>query len=215
MTNIADLVQESTVTTGNGLTIALTAVSGFGRFANAFSTGDSVCYSIEDSDNRETGVGTVQAGNAFDRTTPQVTYESSVYADSSPARITLSGSARIFCGPNSDVLNNKHPKAEIIGVNAQTGTTYTTVLTDAGKLVKMNNAAANIFTVPPSSSVAYDINTVIHVWQEGLGQTTVAQGVGVTIRTSETLLAAKQYAMLSLIKVAVDEWILTGERELA
>ena len=213
MTEIADLIQESTATTGTGLTVSLAAVSGFGRFSEGFAVSDSVYYTIDDGDNRETGIGTVQAGNTFDRTTPQVTYESSVYDASSPSRITLSGAARVFCGPNSDILNSKHPKAEIVGINAQTGTTYTLVLTDAGKMVKMNNAATNTITVPSSSSVAYDINTVIHVWQEGTGQTTVTQRSGVTVRTSETLLAAKQYAMLSLIKVGADEWNLTGERE--
>src|SRR5689334_11950484 len=60
---------------------------------------------------------------------------------------------------------------QIIGVNAQTGTTYTLVLGDAGKVVEMNNAASNTLTVPPNSSVAFPVNTVIEVFQLGAGAT--------------------------------------------
>ena len=44
-------------------------------------------------------------------------------------------------------------------INTQTGTTYTFVLTDAGKLVTCDNAAAISVTVPPNSSVAFPTGT--------------------------------------------------------
>ena len=52
---------------------------------------------------------------------------------------------------------------DIFTINEQTGTAYTLVAGDAGKLIKANNAAVNTITVPPSSSVNYDIGTTINV----------------------------------------------------
>lgn len=94
--------------------------------------------------------------------------------------------------------------------NAQTGTAYTLVLADAYRLVTMNNAAANTLTVPPNSAVAFPIGTRIDLGQDGAGQTTVAAGAGVTIRTPETLRLRKQWAKATLIKRLADSWDLEG-----
>jgi len=94
-------------------------------------------------------------------------------------------------------------------INSQTGTTYTFVLTDAGKLVRGNNAAAQTYTVPPNSSVAYEIGTVISIEQQGAGVITPVAGSGVTINT-----AAKktwgQYSTIQLVKVGTDVWNVIG-----
>jgi hypothetical protein len=100
-------------------------------------------------------------------------------------------------------------------LNDQTGTTYTLVLADAGKLVTLSNAAAITMTVPPNSSVAFGTGTRIALYQKGAGQVTVAQGSGVTVRTPETLKLQDQYSMAELIKIATDEWILVGRLEAA
>lgn len=95
--------------------------------------------------------------------------------------------------------------------NAQTGTSYTLVLTDAGKLVTMNNASANTLTVPPNSSVAFAVGTRIDVIQYGAGQTSIAAGSGVTIRSIDSMLdISDQYGGVTLWKKATDEWILIG-----
>ena len=64
--------------------------------------------------------------------------------------------------------------------NAQTGTSYTTVLGDAGNLITMNNASASTLTIPPNSSVAYPPDTIIHFVQLGAGAVTLTAGTGVT-----------------------------------
>jgi len=99
---------------------------------------------------------------------------------------------------------------EVIGINDQTGTTYTLVLTDAGKLVRCNNASDITLTVPPNSSVAFPVNTVITVEQKGAGQITVTAGSGVTCNAFDGLLSAGQYAGLNLIKVGTDVWTVFG-----
>jgi hypothetical protein len=99
-------------------------------------------------------------------------------------------------------------------INAQAGTAYTLVLTDAGKYVRMTNGAANTVTIPPNSSVAFDIGTEVIVRQSGAGTTTIAEGSGVTINTiggsPPSLSLSEQHTSLSLIKVATNEWDLAG-----
>jgi hypothetical protein len=98
-------------------------------------------------------------------------------------------------------------------INTQTAS-YTLVLADLGKYVRMNVATANTLTVPPNSSVAFAIGSVITLRQYGVGQTTVVAGSGVTINTAETLKLRKRHSSVSLIKIATDEWDITGDVEL-
>lgn len=95
--------------------------------------------------------------------------------------------------------------------NAQTGTTYTLLLTDAGKMVTLSNAAAITLTVPPQSSVTWTADTEIDLAQLGAGQVTVAPGSGVTINsyTAKTKLAG-QYAGGTLKRIVSDQWLLIG-----
>jgi hypothetical protein len=96
-------------------------------------------------------------------------------------------------------------------INAQTGTSYTLVLGDAGKCVQITNGGNITLTVPPNSSVAFSVGVHIDITQWGAGQITVAQGSGVTIRSSPTRKLRGQYAAAHLFKVATDEWLLTGD----
>lgn len=95
--------------------------------------------------------------------------------------------------------------------NAQTGTTYTLVLTDAGKMVTLSNASAITLTIPTNASVAFPVNTRIDLLQYGAGQVTVG-GAGVTIYSSGSKLKlAGQYSGASLWKKATDTWVLIGD----
>jgi hypothetical protein len=96
-------------------------------------------------------------------------------------------------------------------LNAQTGTTYTLVLADAHKLVTQSNAAGITTTIPPNSSVAFEIGDQVNLLQLGAGQVTVAAGAGVTIRSEGSKLKLKgQYAAGTCVKIATDEWVLVG-----
>ena len=96
-------------------------------------------------------------------------------------------------------------------LNAQTGTTYTLVLTDAHKFVTLSNASAITLTVPPNSSVAFETGDQVNLMQLGAGQVTVAAGSGVTLRSAGSLVkTSAQYAVATLVKIASDEWVLLG-----
>lgn len=98
------------------------------------------------------------------------------------------------------------------GNNTQTGSSYTLVLTDAFKLVAMNNASANTLTVPPNSSVAFPIGTRIDVGQYGAGACTITPGSGVTIRAKDSALKTNgQYSGATIQKIGTNEWWAFGD----
>jgi len=99
----------------------------------------------------------------------------------------------------------------MIAMNAQTGTTYTLVLTDDGKIVTCDNASSITLTVPPNSSVAFGIGTQVNIMQLGAGQVTIAAGSGVTLRSEGSKLKLKgQYAVATCAKIATDTWVVVG-----
>jgi len=117
----------------------------------------------------------------------------------------------------AETLTNKILTAPQINlsVNAQTGTTYTTVLADNGKLITQSNASAITTTSPPFSSVAYPVGAQLNFAQYGAGQVTFAAGSGVTIvSTGATAAAPKlrvQYSTATAICTSQDNWIIVGD----
>lgn len=96
-------------------------------------------------------------------------------------------------------------------LNAQTGTTYTLVLTDSAKFLTLSNASAITATVPPNSSVAFPTGSQVNLMQLGAGQVTVAAGSGVTLRSAGSLVkTSAQYAVATLLKIDTDTWVLVG-----
>lgn len=96
--------------------------------------------------------------------------------------------------------------------NAQTNTTYTLALTDAGDVVTLTNGSAITVTVPLNSSVAFPIGTQVTLAQMGAGQVTVAGAVGVTVYSADSFLKLRtQYSSGTLIKTATNTWLLIGD----
>jgi hypothetical protein len=99
----------------------------------------------------------------------------------------------------------------MIAINAQTGTTYTTVLSDDGKLITCDNAATISVTVPPNSSVAYGIGTQLNFAQLGAGTVQLVAGSGVTLNSAGAKLKTDaQYAVCTCVKTGTDEWFVVG-----
>lgn len=99
----------------------------------------------------------------------------------------------------------------MIALNAQTGTSYTAVLADDGKLITCDNASAITFTIAPNSSVAFGIGTQINIMQLGAGQVTISPGAGVTLRSAGSKLKTNgQYAVATCCKIGTDTWVIIG-----
>lgn len=99
-----------------------------------------------------------------------------------------------------------------LSFNAQTGTTYTLVAGDLGKLVTLSNASGITLTVPPS---VFTTGNQIHIQQIGAGQVTLAQGSGVTITsTGATASAPKlraQYSAATIICTGSNTFTVLGD----
>lgn len=95
-------------------------------------------------------------------------------------------------------------------INTQTGTSYTLVISDAGKLITLDNGAAITLTVPTNASVAFPIGTHIDLAQLGAGQVTIG-GSGVTFRAKNGQKLSGQYAGASIVKIGTDTWLCVGD----
>jgi hypothetical protein len=104
-----------------------------------------------------------------------------------------------------------------LSLNAQTGTTYTFVLADNGKLVTASNASAQTYSIPTNASVAYPIGTQINIIQIGAGQVTiqaVTSGTTTVSSTGATAAAPKlraQFSSATCIKASTDLWYVVGD----
>ncbi|GEM_PF-3546682 len=94
--------------------------------------------------------------------------------------------------------------------NAQTGTSYTLVATDAGKFLTFTNTAAVTVTVPTNASVAFPVGTRIYMSQLGTGQVTISPAGGVTVNAVPGRNIAAQFGGAELVKYAADTWLLVG-----
>ena len=127
-----------------------------------------------------------------------------------PASLAGQAGKAVAVNAAADALELVVP--ELRAPNVETAS-YTLILADARKAVEMDVASANTVTVPPNSSVAFPVGTVVEVVQVGAGQVEIVPEGGVTIRTPETLLLRAQWSTVSLRKRAADEWVLTGDVE--
>ena len=91
-------------------------------------------------------------------------------------------------------------------INPQTGTTYTLLAADNGKIVTCSNAAAITVTVPSGLGAGFSCSIV----QRGAGQVSLSAS-GTTLRTvaSQNKTAA-QYAVMTLLSDVADEFIVGG-----
>jgi hypothetical protein len=99
-----------------------------------------------------------------------------------------------------------------LSFNAQTGTTYTLVAADLGKLVTTSNASAVTVTVPPSVFAA---GNIINLQSIGVGLTSLAQGAGVTITSTGATASAPtlraRYSACTIICTASDTFTVLGD----
>jgi hypothetical protein len=132
------------------------------------------------------------------------------------ANNTLTGVATLA---GTETLTNKTLTAPVINtakinlaLNAQTGTTYTLVAADSGKLVTSSNASPVVITIPPSVFAAGE---QINVQSIGAGLTSFVAGVGVTITSTGATSAAPvlraQFSAATIICTASDNFTVIGD----
>lgn len=88
----------------------------------------------------------------------------------------------------------------------------------AGTFISANHASAAItITVPADSSVTFPVDTEIHVRQRGEAGVTIAAAGGVAVNqpASRTKKLSERYAVVTLKKVAPNDWALFGDLEVS
>jgi hypothetical protein len=131
--------------------------------------------------------------------------------------VTLNIDTTVTTLTGSQTLTNKiltSPQVNL-GINAQTGTSYTTVLADNGKLITQSNASAIATTIPLNSSVAYPVGAQLTFAQYGAGQVTISGASGVTVvstgATAATPKLRVQYSTATAIQTSTDNWLVVGD----
>lgn len=132
--------------------------------------------------------------------------------------VTLAIDSTVATLTGTQTLTNKTLTDPVINngkinltLNAQTGTTYTLVAADSGKLVTLANGSPITLTLPPS---VFAVGEQINIAQTGLGQVTFAQGAGVTINAAAAAPTApkiaKQYGAATAICTASNTFLVIG-----
>lgn len=112
----------------------------------------------------------------------------------------------------SGLLTLAHPFSQVI---TKAATAITLALSDAGKYIRCTGATTITVTIPQNVfSVGHEI---LLEQTTSTAQVTIAAGAGVTLRNSGNFLlkTSEQYSIVGLKCVGTNEFILTGEREVA
>ncbi len=155
-------------------------------------------------------------------TTAFVTTAVSNVIDAAPGALDTLNELAAALGDDANyattITNSLAAKASLnLTLNAQTGTTYTFVLADNGKLVTASNASAQTYSIPTDASVAFPVGAQINIIQIGAGQVTinaVTSGTTTVASTGATAAAPKlraQYSSATLIKANTDLWYVVGD----
>ena len=129
----------------------------------------------------------------------------------------LSGFPASFSGQAGKyaVVNTAESAIEFVsggrlGIKTIGGTSYDLIGSDAGKLLIFTNASAITVTVPPDVLTQGD---VVCIRQGAAGQVTLTAGAGVTLSSSDNLLATRtQAAQIALIADGANQFGVIGER---
>lgn len=166
---LANWVRQSTVTTGDDLSITLGAIAGRPTFLNTHAADAQVKYAVLSGDgvSREEGTGVIRAGGILERTTPSVTWDGATYDRTSPARISLFGTSIVYITVGeldivtadsvttltnkiiNDASNTVHADATHVQVRNVSGSTI-----DAGSPVYISgyNVGQDVAEVEPSDA---------------------------------------------------------------
>ena len=114
--------------------------------------------------------------------------------------IAVGGSGGVDLGGNA--LSNFDAS-----VNEQTGTTYTLVAADNGKVIKFTNGSAITLTLPSGLGLGFNCSVI----QYGAGQITFSTSSSTLYNRQSHTKTAGQYAVTGLISCVADVFVLAGD----
>ena len=152
-------------------------------------------------------------------TSGTTTVQATAVAGTNTLTLPATSNDTLVCKATTDTLTNKTLTSPTISnakinlaLNAQTGTTYTLVAADSGKLVTTSNASAVTVTIPPAIFAAGE---QVNVQSIGAGITTFAAGSGVTITSTGATSAAPnlraQYSACTIVCTTSNVFTVIGD----
>ena len=114
---------------------------------------------------------------------------------------------------NIEVLTTTQVKTMLVAtIRVITLTADTVVLTDAQNYLQTTSGTAVAITIPPNSSVAFPVGSLLSGEQGGAGTITLTAGAGVTLNSRGAALnTAGLYAVWQMKKTATDIWTVFGD----
>ena len=100
----------------------------------------------------------------------------------------------------------------IVPIRTLTATAHTLELIDLGSILETTGSSAVIVTIPPESSVPFEIGALVNVTQVGAGIATIAAAAGVSLNgvTAGSVALDGQWSGVALVKRGADAWIIQG-----
>ena len=145
----------------------------------------------------KTAVGLANVDNTSDANKPVSTAQQTAIN----ARIPYTGASSAIDLNRQDISNFDG------SVNVQTGTSYTLLSADSGRIITLNNASAITLTVPSGLGVGFNCTVI----QKGAGVVTfTASGTTIVNRQSHTKTAG-QHAVCGLFSDVDNNFYLTGD----
>jgi hypothetical protein len=192
-----------------------------GTSAVTHSAGASVKHVLSsyDLDNFQATVPPVASLPFSGSTSGTTTVQATAIAGTNTLTLPPTSNDTLVGRATTDTLTNKTLTAPVINtakinlsLNAQTGTTYTLVAADSGKLVTSSNASAVVITIPPSIFAAGE---QINVQSIGAGLTSFVAGVGVTVTSTGATSAAPvlraQHSACTIVCTASNTFTVIGD----
>lgn len=198
-------------------------------FTETYSTASELLTAIKTVDGDSSGLDADQldgqegsyytnATNITSGTLPSAQLPDLVVADFAGSAIQTS--AESFADSDSVLMTAAAIDDRIAAVSGlgskptitESTTSRTLSLSDAGSYLRTTNSSQILITVPAESSVNFDDDTEIIIFQAGSGQAVIDPDSGVTINSKSSYLAlSDQYASATLKKITGDTWDLIGD----
>ena len=131
-------------------------------------------------------------------------------ASAVPDNLAVGTNGQVLTADSAATLGIKWatPTDPPLTLNAQTGTTYTAISSDANKLVTLNNASAITVTIPNG---VFTVGQQINFLQLGAGQVTFVGDGTSTIVSNPGVKTRAQYSITTIVCIATNTFLLTGD----
>jgi hypothetical protein len=143
---------------------------------------------------------------------PDATNSSEVFSGTAGSAVfgSITSTTATLTDNSTTVATTEFVQKAALGISTQTSS-YTLVLSDAGKLVEFNSASNLTLTIPANSSVAFPVGTQIVVARLGSGKVNIAITTDTLYSVSSNRYISSQYGAVTLVKRTSTTWYLFGD----